>query len=254
MESYNGKTVWITGASSGIGREVALKMSERGARLILSARSEDQLKDLAAECESDALVLPMDVSEKENFDDVKDTIEEEFGGLDLALFNAGVYSRPSEAIESSAFEKDFQVNVMGIVYGMEAVLPLLRESPDGRIVAMSSASAFGPLPRASSYGASKTAVKYMVESMRLEWRHKEIDVDLTVVCPGFVKTPMTEENEFPMPFIVEVEDAAEIILRGIKNGKQEISFPNGLVIPLKLFNKLPAFLYNPLISWITGMA
>ena len=249
------RTVWITGASSGIGRAVARQFAEAGADLALSARREGKLESVAEECEEvQTTVLPLDVTDRGANEDAVETIREEHGGLDLTFFNAGVYGDMPEPINPDTFEKDFDVNFFGLVYGMNAALPLLRESDIGRIVAMSSATAYGPLPRASSYGASKAAVKYLVEALRFEWGVKDVDVDLSVVCPGFVETPMTEQNDFPMPFMVDVEEAADIITRGIARGKKEISFPWPLILPLKLVNQLPAFLYDRLIPYITGMA
>jgi short-subunit dehydrogenase len=250
-----GKTIWITGASSGIGRKSAMKFAERGANLVLSARREEKLEELAQEC-SDVrtTVIPLDVTNRDKNYEAVEKIEDEHGQLDMAFFNAGVYADMPEPIDPDAIEKDFNVNLMGMVYGIHAALPLLRESSVGQIIAMSSASAYGPLPRASSYGASKAAVKYMIEAFRFEWQQKEVDVGLSVVCPGFVKTPMTAQNEFPMPFLMEVEDAAEIVVNGSLNRKNEISFPWQLVLILKFANKLPGFLYNPLISMATGMA
>jgi short-subunit dehydrogenase len=251
--SLDGKTAWITGASSGIGRAVAELMAEKGCDLAVSARSEDKLHELAEVCGNVTVeVIPMDVTEPDQHDAAVNRIEEVFGGLDIAFFNAGVYSRPSEAINSEAVKTDFNVNLFGIVHGVEAALPLVRQSPEGLIVGMSSATAYGPLPNASSYGASKTAVKYMFDALRFEWRNKGIDVDLSVVCPGFVETPMTEANEFPMPFIVESDRAAEIIVSGIENHRQEISFPWQLILTLKFLNLLPRFLYNPIVSRMTG--
>jgi NAD(P)-dependent dehydrogenase (short-subunit alcohol dehydrogenase family) len=252
---YDGRVVWITGASSGIGRAVARQLADQGADLVLSSRREEKLQSLASECaDVRTTVLPLDVTERPSVEAATDTIEDKYGRLDVAFFNAGTYGDMPEALDPDTIEKDFDVNFFGIVYCLNAALPLLRESAVGRAVAMSSATAYGPLPRASSYGASKAAVKYLVEALRFEWGVKDVDVDLSVVCPGFVETPMTEQNDFPMPFMVDVEEAADIITRGIARGKKEISFPWPLILPLKLVNQLPAFLYDRLIPYITGMA
>ncbi len=251
---YKDRVVWITGASSGIGRAVAQTMARRGAELVLSSRRRDALESVASKCgDADTTVLPLDVTERSTVEAASQTIREEHGQLDVAFFNAGVYEDMPEAIDPDTFEKDFDVNFFGIIYCLNAALPLLRESSVGRAVAMSSATAYGPLPRASSYGASKAAVKYMVEALRYEWKTKDVDVDLSVVCPGFVDTKMTEQNDFPMPFMVDAEDAAEIITRGISRGKKEISFPWQLILPIKLINILPSFLYDRLIPLVTGM-
>lgn len=251
----DGKRVWITGASTGIGREVARKLAGEGCDLAVSARSEDKLRDLARECDGvDVEVIPMDVTDKSRHSKAVERIRESFGGLDVAFFNAGVYSRPSDPISSDAVERDYGVNLFGIVYGIEAALPLLEESSTGLVVGMSSATAYGPLPKASSYGSSKAAVKYMFDALRFEWDYEGIDVDLSVVCPGFVKTPMTEDNDFPMPFIVESERAADIIVEGIKHRKQEISFPWQLVLAVKFLNLLPRSIYNLIVSRFTRMS
>lgn len=251
---FEDKRVWITGASSGIGREVALKLADRGCDLAISARGEEDLRDLAEKCsETTVEVIPMDVTNREKHEEAVERIRDTFGGLDIAFFNAGVYSRPDNPIDADAVELDYDVNLFGVVYGMEAVLPLLQESSIGLLVGMSSASAYGPLPKAASYGSSKAAVKYMFDALRFEWEARGIDVDLSVVCPGFVKTPMTEDNDFPMPFLVEVDQAADVIVNGMKNRKQEISFPWQLVLILKALNLLPRSLYNPIVSKFTGV-
>ena len=250
---FEDHVAWVTGASSGIGRAVSRELADRGMDLALSARSRDGLEETARSCGGqDTEVLPLDVTDREATAAVAEQIRDRFGRLDLAVFNAGTYGRQEEgAISSEAFERNIDVNWKGVIYGIEAALPLLREDEPGTVVGMSSASAYAPLPRASAYGSSKAAVNYMLNSLRLEWDHQGIEVDLCLVCPGFVKTPMTADNDFPMPFLMEVDEAARRIVEGLARDRAEIHFPRRLTVPLKILDLLPRWLYEPLVSWFT---
>ncbi len=143
-----------------------------------------------------------------------------------------------------------EVNYMGIVHGIEAVLPYLRESDAGYVVGMSSAAAYTTMPRGSAYGSSKTAVKYLFDSLDHEWEQKGVDVDVSVVCPGVVQTPMTEDKDFPYespPSFLEVspEWAGDYILNQMEKQTHEIRFPFFFVLTLKLLGIIP----NPLHGW-----
>ncbi|MGQ0811307.1 MAG: SDR family NAD(P)-dependent oxidoreductase, partial [Nitrospiraceae bacterium] len=246
--SVKDRRVWVTGASSGIGRAVAVELARRGAKVIASARNEQALNDLARECGGDhVVVLPLDVTDRQANLRATDAIRQRLGGLDIAFLNAGICEYVDVTkFDSSIFERTIQTNFLSMVYGIEAVLPLLRSSRDAQLVGMSSTVAYRGLPRAEAYGASKAAIKHLFESLQIDLMREGISV--SVVCPGFVRTPLTDRNDFPMPFLVEADDAACRIVDGIESRKPEIHFPKRFSIPFKLLSLLPSRLYVMICS------
>lgn len=241
--SLQGRRVWVTGASLGIGRAVAVELARRGARVVISARTESKLDEVLEECGDGALIAPLDVTDREANQRVVTRIQKELGGLDIAFLNAGTceYVDPAR-FDASLFERQVQVNYLALVYGIEAVLPLLRESSHPHLVGMSSTVAYGAIPRAEAYGATKAAAKYTLETLRVTLKPEGIPV--SVICPGFVRTPLTAKNDFPMPFMVEVDVAARIIVDGIVRKRREIHFPRRFSWAFKLLTKLPNPLYD----------
>ncbi|MFO8045805.1 MAG: SDR family NAD(P)-dependent oxidoreductase [Halomonas sp.] len=245
----NGKQrIWLTGATSGIGKALAERLLDDGHRVALSARGEPDLQRLAAGRDN-ALLLPLDVSDREAVARAGDRIAEAFGGLDLALLNAGT----CEYLDAQYFDVDlvervFAPNFFGAVYCIEAALPLLRQAraEGGRplLAATSSAAAYLPLPRAEAYGASKAALSHFLESLRLDLHAEGIGV--SVIHPGFVKTPLTDRNDFPMPMRIGVEQAAEAILAGLSRRRPDIHFPRRFTLLLKLMGILPPALRHRL--------
>lgn len=235
------RTVWITGASSGLGEHVARILARQGCKVVISARSEDKLKVIAATNENIS-ICPLDVTDAAKCKEVAAAIEAEHGQIDLALFCAGAWFQSSvEEMKVENYQMTFDVNVMGVVHGIDAVLPQMLARRAGHVAWVSSVAGYGGLPSSASYGATKAALICMAESMKPELDAKSID--LSVVNPGFVKTDLTAKNKFPMPFLMEVEDAAEKMVEGLKRKKFEIAFPWQLVTILKLINHLPYWLY-----------
>lgn len=233
--------IWLTGATSGIGRALALRLLADGHRVALSARSESALAELA-EGHGNALLLPLDVSDRDAVARAGERLAEAFGGLDLALLNAGT----CEYLEARSFDVDlvervFAPNFHGAIYCIDAALPLLRRAraEGGRplLAATSSAAAYLPLPRAEAYGASKAALSHLLESLRLDLHGEGIDVSL--IHPGFVKTPLTDRNDFAMPLRIEADQAAEAILKGIARRRLDIHFPRRFTLLVKLMGILP---------------
>lgn len=233
--------IWLTGATSGIGRALARRLLADGHRVALSARSESALAELA-QGHPDALPLPLDVSDRAAVARAGEGLAEAFGGLDLALLNAGT----CEYLEAGRFNVDlvervFAPNFLGAVYCIDAALPLLRRAraEGGRplLAATSSAAAYLPLPRAEAYGASKAALSHFLESLRLDLHAEGIDVSL--IHPGFVKTPLTDRNDFAMPMRIEADQAAEAILRGLARRHLDIHFPRRFTLLVKLMGLLP---------------
>lgn len=233
--------IWLTGATSGIGEAVAKNLIAEGHHVVVSARKQAAL-DALCEGHPNAYPLALDVSDRKAVLAAGRQIGEQLGALDLALFNAGT----CEYLDAQQFDMDlvervFTPNLFGTLYGVEAALPLLRaarkEGKPARLAATSSASAYLPLPRAEAYGASKAAVSYFLESLRLDLDQEGIDVSL--IHPGFVKTPLTERNDFPMPMQVSAEAAAEAIINGLVKGHLDIHFPRRFTYLVKFLGILP---------------
>ena len=220
--------IWITGASTGIGAATARELARRGHTLFLTARSADKLAELPGEA------LPGDVTDRETMH----RIAGEIGPLDVALLNAGTYVPVDPlAFDGDVFRQHLDVNVMGTVNCIEAVLPGMLELRHGRIAVVASVTGFAALPRASAYGATKAFLISMCDSLRADLAGTGVEV--TAVNPGFVKTPLTAENDFSMPFLIEADEAARAIADGLEKGKPEISFPLPMALTMKTLGALP---------------
>lgn len=241
--SLTERRIWVTGASAGIGRAVVMELVRRGATVIASARKEQALNDLASACVGSRVIpLPFDVTDRRANLIAAEAIRERLGGLDVAFFNAGTCEYVDvDHFDSVVFERTMQTNFLSMVYGIEAALPMLRASRGAQLVGMSSTVAYRGLPRAEAYGASKAAVKHLFEALDLDLRKHGIAV--SIVCPGFVRTPLTDRNDFPMPFLIEADEAARRIVDGIEAKRPEIHFPKRFSLLLKLMALLPHRLY-----------
>lgn len=245
------RRIWLTGATSGIGEALAKRLLQDGHRVALTARRRDALEALAAPFEN-ALVVPADLTDRASVSEAGARIEAVFGGLDLALLNAGT----CEYLDARHFDVDLiervlATNLHGTLYAIDAALPLLRRARHGtQLAAVSSASAYFPLPRAEAYGASKAAISYFLASLRLDLAAEGIDV--SVIHPGFVRTPLTERNDFPMPMRVEVDTAVEAILRGLEKHALDIHFPRRFTLLVKLMGILPPALRHRLGRLLTS--
>ncbi len=242
------RRVWITGASSGIGRAVALEMAAKGYQLIISGRNQDALESLAAQ--TGAFCLPFDATDRQANLDAARMLMNQFGSVDIVFFNAGSCEYVDvHQFYSQIFERMIQVNFLSMVYGVEAVLPLLRAAPNPQLVGMSSSVAYLGLPRSEAYGASKAATRNFLQGLRLSlWRE---NIRVSIVLPGFIKTPLTDKNDFPMPYLVSSELAAKKIVAGIEKRKLDITVPVIFVWILKLISFLPSSLSVLMINkWV----
>ncbi len=245
---------WITGASSGIGRDVALLLAREGWTVAATARRREQLEALgreAAGLKGAIHAYPADVSDAEAMSAAVDAMEAAHGPVALAILNAGIYL-PMEAPAFSAetMRKSWEVNIMGTAHGLEPLIPRMIERTRGHLVIVSSVTGYGGLPTSAAYGATKAGLNIMAESLKIELdRH---GVRVSVVNPGFVETPAQDDNEFPKPFMIQSEDAARRIVAGIKRQAFEITFPKRFTFPLKVLKWLPRDWYIALIKRQTG--
>ncbi len=238
------KTAWITGASSGIGRELALRLARSGVRVAASARNAEALSELARQ-QPGITGYPLDVTDLGATKATAERIRAELGAFDLVVLNAGVW-QPMGGKRFSALmaAQSMAVNHGGICNGLEAILPAMIERGAGHIALVSSVAGYCGLPKSAAYGPTKAAVINLAESLHPELKDK--GVTLSVINPGFVETPMTAVNKFPMPYIMPVEQAVTHIVKGLEAQKFEIAFPWQLVTLLKLAKRAP----YPLFFWI----
>ena len=233
------KYIWLTGASSGIGAQLAEQLLAQGHVLALSARNVEALDEIAQRWPKRVLVLAGDLSEPQQVQTIIRAINCEWGKLDQVILNAGTCEYIDAAhFEAAMVERVMRANLLSAAYCVEAALPLLRRSKCAHLVAMSSSVTFLALPRAAAYGASKAALRYLFESLRIDLAHEEISV--TLISPGFVDTPLTQRNDFPMPMRWSANKAAQYIANRLDKKPLEIRFPRPFICTLRLLGCLPA--------------
>jgi len=229
---------WITGASSGIGERLALRLAKKGWTVAVSARSADKLEALAAQGEGRIHAFPVDMTDAAAVDAAVAAIETQHGPIALAVLNAGIYlSINAEAPRFEDYQRTFRVNLEGTAACVTALTPRMTARRSGHIAIVSSATAFGGMPTASAYGATKAGLLNMAECLAIElWRY---GVHVQCVTPGFVETPAQDDNAFPKPMMVSADTAAKRIAAGLKSRRFEITFPRGFTWALKLIYALP---------------
>jgi len=239
MMTHNAsKVIWITGASSGLGKSMALQLARQGHRVIASARNEVALGELAA-LDDNIVPLVCDITDAKAMESLAERILELTAVLDQVILNAGTceyldFPEP----DWSAVRRVMEVNFFGTVNCVQVALPLLRLScKHPHLVAIASQVTAAPFPRAEAYGASKAAIHYFFDSLRMDLSAEDIDV--TVVNPGFVDTPLTRRNDFSMPFLMPVDEAAERIIKNLKDRPRRYGFPLRLSALLWISKVLP---------------
>lgn len=234
------EVVWITGASSGLGAALARRMAQEGRTVAASARRRDRLEALAAEASGDLIRLfPLDVEDPETLRAAVAQIEREAGPIGQAVLNAGTHQPVDpRALKAEDFRRLVELNLMGTVHCLAAVLPGMIARGRGRIAIVASVAGYRGLPTAAAYGMTKAGLINMAEALRVELA--PLGIVVQIVNPGFVRTPLTDRNAFPMPFLMAPEAAAEAFYRGLQSDRFEISFPRRLVWIMKLLRCLPA--------------
>lgn len=238
MRRFTGKRYWLIGASEGLGRAVAIRLADAGAHVIVSARSEDRLNALAEEIGAEATALPVDVSDTA----AVEAAAAEAGEVDGMVYLAGVYW-PMPATEWNAEKAELMANInyTGCMRAVSAVLPAMVERGSGHIVITGSLSGFRGLATAIGYGSSKAGCMYMAEALHAELRGTGVDVQL--INPGFIKTRLTEKNDFTMPFIMEPGDAAREYVDHMRTDNFKKSFPTAFSLMFRASQFLPDWAY-----------
>jgi short-subunit dehydrogenase len=242
---------WVTGASSGIGEKLVERLVRQGWRVAVTARSEDKLKALEDAHPGQVFAAPADISDAAAVKEAVTRIEAEHGPIARAILNAGIYiSIDAAAPNFEDYAKTFNVNLNGTAACLCALAPLMTHRRSGQIAIVSSATAFGGMPTASAYGASKAALVNMAECYRLELHRYGVLVQ--AVTPGFVETPAQDDNSFPKPFMISADKAAERIIAGLKSKRFEITFPRRFTWMLKAIYALPRDWHIALVRKQTG--
>ncbi len=247
---WRGRSVWVVGASSGIGRATASALHALGAQVFASARSEPALAAFVA-AHPGAVALPLDVRDAAAVRAAADQLAQR-GAIDCVLYCAGYYRE----LRATAFNlpemlAHEQVNYVGALHVLDAVLPRLLAQGGGHISLVSSVAGFRGLPKSLAYGPTKAALINLAETLYLDLRERGIGVSL--VNPGFVETPLTAQNQFDMPALISPERAAQHILRGWHKGRFEIHFPRRFTLLMKALQLLPFGIYQSVIKRMTGL-
>ena len=244
------KTIWITGGSTGIGKALAIKFASKNWNVAVSARRVELLNDLSNSYENISC-FPLDVSDKEKCKEVFTEIKNKFENIDICFFSTGTWDPKKEKdIDLEQMQNVFQINFFGTVNCIKAVEQYFRDKRNGIITIVSSIAGYRGLPNSTGYGPSKSALNNLAESLYFDF--KRYDVRVCLVSPGFIKTPMTDKNNFKMPFLKTPEYAADKIYDGLVNKNIfEIHFPKSLTITLKLLSFLPSKIYFGLVSKLT---
>lgn len=233
------KRIWLTGASSGIGQALATRLLEEGHLLAISARRLEPLQALAERFPGQVLVASGDLSEAADVRLIAEQITSHWGALDCAILNAGTCEYiDAQHFEAAMVERVVRANLFSASHCIEAALPLLRRAESPHLVGVASAVTYLPLPRSGAYGASKAGLRYLLESLRIDLAQQGIDV--TVISPGFVDTPLTQRNDFAMPMRWPVDKAAAYIAARLRARPLEIAFPGPFIAALSLLAALPA--------------
>tara|TARA_B100000989_G_scaffold202797_1_gene153450 strand:+ start:2005 stop:2766 length:762 start_codon:yes stop_codon:yes gene_type:complete len=246
----NKKTIWITGGSTGIGKALALKFADEGWNVAISARRESLLKEISDSHENISS-FPLDVTDKLKCNEVFQNIISKFKTLDICFFSTGTWDPKKEKdIDLDQIENVFKVNFFGTLNTIKCVEKYFKNKRGGTITIVSSIAGYRGLPNSTGYGPSKSALNNLAESLYFDFGRSNVRVCL--VSPGFIKTPMTDKNDFKMPFLKTTEYAAEKIYDGLVNKKVfEIHFPKPLTLTLKILRLIPSKIYFSLIGKLT---
>jgi short-subunit dehydrogenase len=240
--SLDSARVWITGASSGIGAALSEELVDRNAVVAISARRQDRLDEVSR---GRMAVVPLDVTDHQGVLAAAGQVRDQIGDIDVAVLNAGFWKQTDiRNWDADEFRRHVEVNLLGVNSCIAAVLPRMLERDSGTIVIVSSITGWRGIPQAEAYGSTKAALINLAESMRADLAPTGVDVQW--VSPGFVKSELTEANDFSMPFLIEAEAAAKAIADGIESGRPEIAFPLPMAAGMKALDLVPHRLWTHL--------
>lgn len=250
IADWRGKTVWLVGASSGIGRATAHALHAQGARVVVSARDANALHAFAA-AHPGSLALPMDAADALSVRYAAAVVQST-GPLDAVLYCAGYYREMrATGFDLADMLRHQDVNYVGALHVLDAVLPHFLARRSGHISLVSSVAGYRGLPKSLAYGPTKAALINLAEGLYLDLHDSGIGV--SVICPGFVETPLTAQNSFAMPALITPDVAAGEILSGWRRGLFEIHFPKRFTLWMKVLSLLPRRFYFPLVRRFTGL-
>ncbi len=245
--------VWLTGGSTGIGRALALDLAREGYTVAVTARAQDPLDEVvtaAAGLPGRILPFHCDVTDEAGMARTVEAIEASAGSIVLAIFNAGIYLPVhAEALHLPAFRAVYDVNLFGVVNGLVPAVAAMQKRNRGHIVLIGSVTAYFGWPSTGAYGATKAALNIMAEALRFDF--DKMNIRIQVMNPGFVDTPLAARNKFLMPALMPVDKASARILRAIRSGGFETTFPRRLTWALKLMRLMPHALVFAFISAVT---
>ena len=246
----NKKTIWITGGSTGIGKALAIKFANKGWNVAISARRENLLQEISNSHEN-IHGFPVDVTDKIKCKQTFEQIRNKFENIDICFFSTGTWDPKKEKdIDVEQIENVFKVNFFGTLNSIKAVEEYFKNRKMGTITIVSSIAGYRGLPNSTGYGPSKSALNNLAESLYFDFKRSNVRVCL--VSPGFIKTPMTDKNDFKMPFLKTTDYAAEKIYDGLVNKNIfEIHFPKSLTLILKILSFLPSSIYFSLVGKMT---
>ncbi len=258
MKLYRADTsdgiAWVTGASSGIGRALSLELARRGWTVAATARSTDKLEELEAQSQSlkgRIVAFPADMTDAKAVAGAVDDICAQLGNIALAIFNAGNYWPASgDRLDVRKFADTYAINVMGQINGLVPVVEKMKQAGRGHVMFVASVSGYSGLPTAAAYGASKAAIINMAEALKFDFDRMNIRVQ--VINPGFIESPLTDQNSFKMPALMPVDKAVARIVEGMATGGFELTFPRRFTWVLKFLRILPYWVYFPLMKRFTG--
>lgn len=248
------KVAWLTGASTGIGRALALRLARAGWVVAASARNLQELEKVAAaagDLTGKIIPFPLDVQDSAAVKQTVAAIQQTCGAIDLAFLNAGTHLPGTvRDFNVADYRTLYNVNVMGVVECLGAVLPNFIARRQGHVAVVASVAGYGGLPLAAAYGGTKAALINMCEAWKVEL--EPYNIKLSLICPGFVKTPLTDLNKFKMPFLITADDAAERIFKRLFTREFEISFPRRFTFIMKALRLLPYSIYFALMRGGVG--
>jgi short-subunit dehydrogenase len=246
--SWSGKRYWLIGASTGLGAELAKDLSEQGAEIILSARNEAQLSEVAQTLSGPSHIVPCDVGDTSSVTQAFDKVKA-LGKLDGLIFCAGLYKpMAAQKWDAAMAETICDVNFTGGARVLGAAMPTLLENDHAHIVLIGSLAGFKGIPGATAYGASKAGLIHMAENLRADLDPKKVKVQ--IINPGFIKTRLTDKNSFKMPFIMDVEEASLRTRKAMESKRFSTSYPTRFVLFFKLIGMLPNWLYFPFVQGV----